>query len=373
MNSKTVVLAVTAPISLTLFGNRLHLLVEEGIDLHLVTGEPITVPYPEIPQQASLHVVPMKRGIDLVGDSVALHKFTKLLGDLRPIMVAAATPKASLIAILAARGKQVPVRIWEVWGSRWDARRGYLAHLLRKLDQLIAKSATQIFAVSDSLAELLVKERITKTNPPVIKHGSSHGVDTRRFFPRSEPHAESPLTFGFIGRLSRDKGVEDLYEVLVSLRSRRTDIRLLLVGDIDDADPLPPALRQDIDTADWITLTGWVMDTSPYLREIDILLFPSSREGLPNVLLEAAASGVPAIAYASTGSVDVIVDNETGILVPTGDREQLLSAVEKLINEVALRNQMGMAARSFALNHFNNIDVEKRWNRAYLDAINQAN
>jgi len=371
MNPKTVLIAVTAPISLTLFGNRLHLLVEEGIDLHLVTGEPITVPYPEIPQQASLHVVPMKRGIDPVGDAIALHTFIKLIARIQPSLVAAATPKASLIALLAARGKRIPVRIWEVWGARWDSRRGSLAYLLRKLDRLIAKSATQIFAVSDSLAALLVKGGITESRPTVVHHGSSHGVDTRRFFPRSESQADTPLTVGFVGRLSRDKGIEDLYAVLVSLRSRQTDFRMLLVGDVDEADPLPPALRQDIDASDWITLTGWVSDTSSYMREIDIFLFPSSREGLPNVLLEAAASGVPAIAYAATGSVDVIQDNETGLLVPSGDRERFLTAVERLIHEVALRNQMRTTARDLAVHRFNSTDVEKRWNRRYLDALGQ--
>ena len=371
MNPNTILIAVTAPISLTLFGNRLHLLVEEGIDLHLVTGEPIAVPYPEIPQQASLHVVPMRRGIDPIGDLAALRNFTKLLGQVRPSMVAAATPKASLIAILAARGRRVPVRIWEVWGARWDSRRGFLAFILRKLDRLIAKSATHIFAVSHSLAALLVKERITETTPAVVHHGSSHGVDTRRFFPRVESDTESPLTFGFVGRLSRDKGIEDLYRVLTNLRFHHPDIRLLLVGDIDDADPLPSALQQQIDTSDWITLTGWVLDTSPFLREIDILLFPSSREGLPNVLLEAAASGVPAIAYAVTGSVDVIREGETGLLVPLGDTEALVGAVGKLVGDVALRNQMKTSARDLAIRQFKSVDVEEQWNSAYLMALAQ--
>jgi len=369
MKPKTVVMAVTAPISLTLFGNRLHLLVEEGIDLHLVTGEPITVAYPEIPQQAFLHVVPMKRGIDPIGDLLAIRRFTKLLGSLQPSMVAAATPKASLIAMLAARGKRIPVRIWEVWGARWDSRRGSLAYLLRKLDRLIAKSATQIFAVSDSLAALLVKGGITESRPPVVHHGSSHGVDTRRFFPRSQSQADTPLTVGFVGRLSRDKGIEDLLKVLVPLRSRRPDIRLLLVGDVDDADPLPSETQQNIIASDWITITGWVPDTSPFMREIDILLFPSIREGLPNVLLEAAASGVPAIAYAATGSVDVIQDNKTGLLVPTGDRKGFLNAVEKLADEVPLRNRMSTNARTLAISHFSNSKVERSWNRRYIQTL----
>ena len=366
MTQPVAIFCVTTPMSIPLFGNRLHLLVEAGIDLNIVVGEPITESIAELPTAAKVHVVPMTRSINLVGDLIALLRMVKLQRKLSPRLVAAATPKASLIGLLAARFNRVPVRVWEVWGAKWDGRKSPRNQALMLADRIIAGSANRIVAVSRSLSELLVEERIVRSQPEVIGNGSTKGVDTLRFCPASPSGEPKNPTIGFVGRISIDKGFETLIEVASALRESIPCLTLLLVGDIDAADPPSAAALRVIDHASWLRTTGWVLDTAPYYSEIDLLLFPSLREGLPNAVLEAASSGIPVVAYDAVGTRDSVVSGETGYLVPKGDREEMLNRTQELMLNPEIRQEMGRLARQFVTSHFDARDLSDLWINYYL-------
>lgn len=370
MNKPVVVFALTTPVSIQLLGNRLHLLVEAGVDLHVLIGEPVVNEIPELPREAIVHVIPLKRGIDPLNDAFALTKTIRLLKRLRPNLVAAATPKASLITMLAARIVGVPVRVWEVWGAKWDGPPNEKKKMLIALDRLIGKSATDVMAVSPSLARLLQREEVVRTEPRIVGSGSTKGVDTEVFRPASpHEHSGSP-TLGFVGRISRDKGISDVLELARVLRTHVPSLRLLLVGEVDATDP---PLRDDLNAIaneDWIEKTGWIQDTSQYYREMNALIFPSVREGLPNVLLEASASAVPIVAYAATGSVDVIEDRVTGFLVSIGDQEGLRQQALRVLESSTLADQLGTDARVKASSKFEARKVQRLWNENYLSLLN---
>ena len=367
MTKPVAVFCVTTPVSIPLFGNRFHLLVEAGIDLHIVVGEAVTGSIPELPTEATLHVVPMTRTINPLGDITALAKMVKLQRSLRPKLVAAATPKASLIGLLAARLNRVPARVWEVWGAKWDRDDSRKGALLRRIDRIVAHSATEIIAVSPSLADLLMREGITSCTPQVLGAGSSKGVDTDRFHPDPSRQPCTPPTLGFVGRISKDKGIDDVLKVAQQLRPSIPELKLLLVGSVDPTDPPSPTTLEVINDADWVEVTGWVTDTAPFFRKMDVLIFPSRREGLPNVLIEAAASGVPVVAYAATGSIDAVRDEATGFLVDVGDTQAIASKAKKLLLDGNHLPALGKAAVRHASEHFRAEPINGLWVDHYLE------
>lgn len=367
MTKPVAVFCITTPMSIPLFGNRFHLLVEAGIDLHIVVGETVTESIPELPTEATLHVVPMTRSINPLGDLTALARMIKLQRRLRPQLVAAATPKASLVGLLAARLNRVPVRVWEVWGAKWDRDDSRTGALLRRIDRIVAHSATEIIAVSPSLADLLMREGITSCTPKVLGAGSSKGVDTDRFHPDPSRQPCTPPTIGFVGRISKDKGIDDVVTVAQQLRGNIPGLNLLLVGSVDPTDPPNPTTLEVINDANWIEVTGWVTDTSHFFRKMDVLMFPSRREGLPNVLIEAAASGVPVVAYAATGSIDAVRDEATGFLVDVGDAQAIVVKAEKLLLDSNRLSAFGKAAVRHASEHFQAQLIGGLWVNYYLE------
>jgi len=367
MPKPVAVFCVTTPMSIPLFGKRFHLLVEAGIDLHIVVGEPITDSIPELPPEAQAHLVPMTRKISLGRDITALIKMVRLQRRLRPQLVAAATPKASLIGLLAARLTRVQLRVWEVWGAKWDLDTTPTGKLLRQVDRIVARNSTDIVAVSPSLKELLKREKVAEGASRVIGAGSTQGVDFGRFHPRPTPSSRREPTVGFVGRLSKDKGTQDAIEVAQLVRKSIPKLRMRFVGALDPTDPPPLSAIETMRKADWIEVTGWVSDTAPHFQEIDVLVFPSKREGLPNVLLEAAASGVPVVAYASTGTVDVVHNEITGILVKVGDTQTMATRVEQLLSDPDLHSGFAKAAQSRASERFRAQLIQRLWTDFYLE------
>jgi lipopolysaccharide/colanic/teichoic acid biosynthesis glycosyltransferase len=136
------------------------------------------------------------------------------------------------------------------------------------------------------------------------------------------------------------------------LKTQRPDVRLLLVGDFEDGDPLPPDVCQRILSDPAILLTGFVDDAAPYYAGIDVLALPSYREGFPLVALEAAAAARPIVAADCTGMRDAVVDGKTGLIVPVADSRALADALLQLLDSPETAVKMGRAARGRVLRQF---------------------
>ncbi len=192
----------------------------------------------------------------------------------------------------------------------------------------------------------------------IIDNGSSCGVDVRRFAPHSESEldtvraglgiAGNTPVIGFVGRLTRDKGIPELLESFEQVLKNFPHAMLLLVGWFDDSeDALRPEQRARIETHPRILLPGFVSETAPYYHAMDLLVLPTWREGFPNAILEAAASGVPVVTTLVTGARDAVQHNRTWLLIPPGDCPALAAAIEQLLHDPVLRRQMGMTAREW--------------------------
>jgi len=234
-----------------------------------------------------------------------------------------------------------------------------------------------VICVSESLrARALDLQLFAESKAEVLGGGSSNGVDTDRFQPADAQARkaarkglgipEGASVLGFVGRQVRDKGIEDLAEIFLdSISGNYPDAHLLLIGDYEEADPVQKATKQRLESHPRVLHLGFVEDVAPYYRAMDLLVFPSYREGFPNATLEAAASGVPVAGYAATGTVDSVVDGITGTLVPVGDREGLLRSVCDYLDSPELVLQHGTAGRERAVREFRRELVWERWIEFY--------
>lgn len=344
--------------SRVLMAGQLRFLQQQGFDVTVITGPGVDLEQTGQREGVRVVSVPMSREISPVQDLKSLRNLTRVLRDLQPDIVNAGTPKAGLLGMLAATAARVPIRIYTLRGLRMETATGAKRLLLSTTERVAALCAHKVVCVSSSLRDTFVHHRLGSSRQAVVLGGgSSNGVDADRFAPtpardqearairQSMGIPDAARVIGFVGRLTRDKGVAELLAVFQSLEQEQPDLHLLLVGGFEEGDPLCSRLRDDIWANPRVHITGFVNDTAAYYSAFDLLVFPSHREGLPNVPLEAAASGRPTAGFAATGTVDAVLDGQTGTLVPVGDVEGLTAAVRRYLSEPLLLARHGKQAQ----------------------------
>lgn len=361
-----IVYAVTTPrVAWWFLRGQLAYLRERGAEVHLVAS-----PEPSLRDSAERegvtpHPLAMDREIAPRSDLRALVALWRLLRRLRPDIVNASTPKAGLLAALAARLAGVPQRVYVLRGLRLETTRGVLRRVLWLAEWLACRSATRVVCVSPSLRERAVELRlVAPRRAVVIGDGSSNGIDVARFAASPELRSEAARlrrslglgdgaeVVGFVGRFTRDKGLVELAEAFARLRRRRPEARLLLVGDFEDGDPVPDATRRLLEEDGHVIRTGWVPEVAPYLHLCDVVALPTHREGFPNIAVEAAAAGKPVVTTDATGARDAVVDGETGLVVPVADAAALTAALERLLAAPEWARRLGEAGHRRAVESF---------------------
>jgi glycosyltransferase involved in cell wall biosynthesis len=302
----------------------------------------------------------MSRAISPIADAVAFVRMLWLLRRMKPEVVEFSTPKAGLLGMVAAWICRVPVRIYFLRGLRLETAPGAMKAILLWSERIAAACAHTVVVNSRSLREQGLALGIVRSEKmELLGEGSSNGVDVARFSPgptrvRADYGipADAPVV-GFSGRLTADKGLPELLEAFAAILRERPDCYLLLVGWFDASeDALGTRLRARVEGHPRIVCTGYVADTAPFYRAMDVLVHPSWREGFPNAVLEAAASGVPAVATRCTGSRDAVVPEVTGLLVPPGDSGAIANSVLRILDNRDLRASIAQAARDWAVTHF---------------------
>jgi glycosyltransferase involved in cell wall biosynthesis len=310
--------------------------------------------------------VPMLRSINLVSDIYCLIKMYKLLRRERFDLVHYSTPKASLIASVASWLDRVPARLYTCRGLVYTEKKGLKRFVLKLCETISVRLATKVIAISPSLRDVLVADRVAKHGKvEVIGAGSSKGVNLERFELTDEIKAKAieirglagcvtdDILIGYCGRITPEKGIRELYQAVSILRVKYPNVRLLIVGNQDDRVPLSNKDFDKLKGSEWVSLVGFQHEIVPYLAVLDIFVMPSYREGFGNVNIEAAAMSKPIITTDVIGCKDTVIDGKTGLLVKVKDVETLTSAIESLVTDDAKRHGMGKAGRRWVEDNFN--------------------
>lgn len=364
--SNIIIYVVTVPQSLTLLRGQLKYMRRRGMRAHVVTSAGDEVTRFQEREGVPVHAVDMQRRVTPLRDLVAVSRMSRLFRRVRPAIVNASTPKGGLLGMIAAWVARVPVRVYVMRGLPLVTARGAKRALLRWTEKVSCALAHRVICISPSLRAVAIEERLSSPEKlTVLGAGSSNGVDAQgRFNPerfgaelRNATRAEvgipaDALVVGFVGRVVRDKGIVELEEAWRRLSAEFTSLRLLMVGTRERGDPPPADVWERLRADPRVHRAGQVDDVTRWYAAMDLLVFPTYREGFGNVAIEAGAMALPVVATDIPGVVDAVSDGETGTLVPPGDALALTAALRKYIQDAELRRSHGRAGRERTLRDF---------------------
>lgn len=289
-----------------------------------------------IPLEISRQIEPFK-------DLKSLWGLYKIFKRERPDIVHSHTPKAGTLAMIAAKLARVPHRLHTIAGLPLVEVTGKKRQLLNVVEKITYHCATKIYPNSYGLKEIILQNKFTTSSKlKVLGNGSSNGIDLNYFNPDNITQvqkqdlrvnlgiAKEDFVFVFLGRLVKDKGINELISAFKNLNNRMQNTKLLLLGAYEkELDPLLPITTEEIQNNQNIITAGWVSDVRPYLAISNALVFPSYREGFPNTVMQACAMKLPCIVSNINGCNEIIKNNINGLVIPVKDQISLVQAMEK--------------------------------------------
>jgi len=342
-NERIIVYVVTDPLTANVFGfDQIRFLLKNNYKIYLICGPgKLRRDYKKL-GIIVIQVGSLRRNISLILDLISLFRIIMLVRYVKPYMAIYSTPKASLITSIACYLLGTPVRVNQLWGARWQTKSKIMRSILIKLERVVLLISTDNIAVSKSLKQLY--NSISDRKIHLLGNGSATGVNSKIFYPtKLNRRQKNCLTIGFIGRIAKDKGFEELLVVFDQLKVYFPSIKLQVLGNIDLADPvdLMYIKKMSLDPAiKWIKVAN-SNEIANHVRNWDLQIFPSKREGFGTSIIEASASGVPTIAWDIVGVRDAIPPNLKNLLVPVTNIDRF---VKHSLNY--LKNPIGERERS---------------------------
>jgi glycosyltransferase involved in cell wall biosynthesis len=367
----------TVPETFAFFRGQIAFMKARGYDIHGLSSPGEWQAKIKQREQIPMYTVAMPRQITPLKDIVAIWEIWQQIRSVNPDIVHSHTPKGGLLGTIAAWLAQTPIRIYHIRGLPMMTAKGYKRVLLSWSEKVSCLLAHKVICVSHSIREVAINEGLCPSEKiTVLLGGSSNGVDASgRFNPANlEPDTRQKIrqqysipndavVVGFVGRMVRDKGLEELAAAWKILSHDFPNLHLLVVGYFEPQDPVSITTQEILKNDPRIHMTGKTDNTPPFYAAMDMLTLPTYREGFPNVPLEAAAMGLPVVATQIPGCIDAVEDGVTGKLVPPCDAEALAIAIRNYLENPELRFQHGSAGRDRALRDF---AQEAIWNA--LDA-----
>lgn len=308
--------------------------------------------------------IPMERHISPLKDIKALLKIIKLFRDEKPQMVHSMTPKAGMLCMVAGWLTGVPVRVHTFTGLVWPTSTGIKRRILMFTDWLTCACATHVIPEGEGVKNDLLNKGITKKPLKVLGYGNVRGVDMVRFSRRQEVlkiveqkalKSHDCFVFLFVGRIVRDKGINELVDAFVRLHKQCPQTKLWLVGGAEDElDPISDKTRMAIKQCEAIEALGRIYgdELLAYYSAADCYISSSYREGFPNTVLEAGAMGLPSIVTDINGSREIIEQGINGVIVPSKDANALFEAMLKMVRDKDERERMAGNARQMIADRF---------------------
>ncbi len=374
----------TIPLALnTLLRGQMRFMKENGFEVIMVSADG--------PERDELveregcphHIIPMTRAITPFADLRSLLKMYRFFKKEKPDIVHSHTPKGGLIAMMAARMAGVRIRVHTIAGLRFMTSTGLKRKLLVRMEKLTASSATRVWPNSRSLKEYVLSNKLAKASKvELIAEGSSNGIDLSKFNEtviRPEKLEEikgkinyDPSFFYFlsVGRIVKDKGMEELANAFAKLYADNDKLRLILLGDFEDElDPVKEETRKLLMEHPGILRMGWSSEVPFYMHISNALVHPSYREGFPNVLLQAGAMDCPVICSRITGNIDIVDDGKTGLICEVRDESSLREKMKFAIDNPEKIKEMSKALKTKVYEKFDQRVVHKVLLRRYRELL----
>lgn len=310
--------------------------------------------------------IEMTRKITPIKDFISLIKLISFLKKERPLIIHSHTPKAGILAMLASKITNIPIRLHTVAGLPLMEEKGNKKKMLELIEKLTYSFSTFVFTNSNGLYKYIIENNyVSKNKLKVIGNGSSNGVDINYFSPTSVSVKEkeklklslgileNDFTFVFVGRIVADKGINELINAFDTISFQNNAIKLLLVGEQEShLDPLNENTLKLISSNKNIIKTGFQKDIRPFLAVSDALVFPSYREGFPNVIMQAGAMELPVIATNINGCNEIIINEKNGVLIELKNNGAIVKAMVRLIEDEAFYKNLKSNARSMIVSRF---------------------
>ncbi|WP_020007990.1 glycosyltransferase family 4 protein [Salinicoccus albus] len=366
---------LTVPKSLVLMRGQIKYLSKKGYDISILTSEG-----PELDNFKETHKkyrINMSREINVIKDLSSLKNIVSLFLKNKPLIVNSGTPKAGLLGTIAAFLTRVPVRIYTMRGLKLQTSTGLKFIILWFMEKVCCTLATDVICISHSVKKDMIDLKlVNKDKIVILGNGSSNGIDLKDFPPQinksqivMNDYDEKKFTLGYVGRIVKDKGVDDVVHIFQYLKEQGVNCQLILIGSIEEGDPIKSTTYEKILNDENIIYLSHVENPSKYYYLIDVFLFLTAREGFGNVSIESQAAGTPVITYDVTGAKDTVINYKTGFIVKKNDINEVIEKLFLLYNNSFMLRRMGAAGKEYVEKNFSNELVWESMDQFYKQKI----
>ena len=324
-------------------------------------------------EEVKLIPLEMTRTISPVKDLKSVIKLYFILKKEKPLIVHSHTPKAGIVGMLASKLAGVPIRLHTVAGLPLLVVNGNKRKILDFVEKLTYWCATNVYPNSFGLYNIILENKYTEKNKlKVLAKGSSNGIDTTFFNPNTISNeqkvalkkelkiSEKDFVFVFVGRIVKDKGINELITAFKKINSIYHNTKLLLVGYFEsNLDPISVESEKEIEINSSILSVGYQKDVRPYFAISNVLTFPSYREGFPNVVMQSCAMELTTIATDINGCNEIIENEKNGLIIPVGNAKALFDKMEFLFLNP---DKNAIMAKNSRKNITENYEREYVWN-----------
>lgn len=348
---------VTVPMSFNCLSSLLKEMSEGDFDVHLISSKCPKLDH-YMDENYTYHNVEISREISLLRDLKALILLYRIFRDENFDIVHSHTPKAGLLVSLASFFARTPVRIHTFTGQVWANYTGIKRFFFILIDRIISELNTANYTDGVAQRKYLIDNSVVRDKKiRVLGLGSHYGINTAKFKPnefevakiKNKLHIKNNFVIGYLGRLNKDKGIPELISVFLNLKKNLPNIKLLLVGPMDNLS------EQDIitiKTHDGILWIDFVKDAATYLSLMDIFVFPSKREGFPLSVIEASLLEKPVVLSDIYGNQDAVLNGQTGYFFKAEDLNKMQEIICLYYSNEELMREHGQNGKAYIQKSF---------------------
>lgn len=360
-----ILLGISSSFCASFLKGQVRYLVSNGYEVVIISGRGDEISLLSKEENARLYFIDFTKKINPFSDLLCLFEIIQILYKEKPNIVNAGNPKPGLLIMIACFLLGIKNRIFTLHGLVSDSRYGFAGTIIKCSEKLTCLLARKIIVVSPTLLKHALELKLFPNSKGlIIEQGSCNGINLNTFSYNDETNKskealinkiqlpKDSFVIGFVGRLNKDKGMNLLFEAFNRLKLKYNNIYMLMVGPLEPEDAFNRNYIDQLFTDKHVFYLGKLNDVAPVYALMDVFVLPSFREGLPNVLMEAAAMEIPMIASNINGCIDVVQQDINGMLFKKGDVNELTAAIEKYILHPQLAKLHGSKGRAYVLSHY---------------------